>query len=103
MKMMDMDEKHVPQPAEPEELSRKMSQWQQANPHATLTDIEEVVQKELAQVRKWLTEKMLAERKSTTRGVPKCPSCGQEMVKNGWRRRKLKSKEGQSSELNRQH
>lgn len=97
-----MDEKHSPHPTEPDELSRKMSQWQQENPQATLTDMEEAVEAELAQVRKQLVEKMLAERESATQEVPRCPSCGQEMVKNGWRQRKLKSKEGQTLELNRQ-
>ena len=97
-----MDGKHTSQATEPDELSRKMSQWQQENPQATLTDIEEAVEAELAQVRKQLVEKMLAEKESVTQEVPRCPSCGQEMVKNGWRQRKLKSKEGQTLELNRQ-
>jgi transposase-like protein len=90
------------QPEQPDKLTRKMSQWQQANPKATLTEIEEAVEAELAQLRKRLVEEMVREKEAANQTVPDCPECGQKMVKNGQRKRKLASKEGQTLELNRQ-
>ena len=97
-----MDEKENSQQEQPNKLSDKMRQWQQANPNATLTDIEEAVEAELAQLRKQLVEEMVQEKEGVSQAEPDCPQCGQKMVKNGRRRRKLKSKEGQTIQLERQ-
>jgi hypothetical protein len=40
-----------------------MSRWQQANPDATMTEIEEAVEAELAKLRKQLVEEMVREKK----------------------------------------
>lgn len=86
-----------------DELVRKMSQWQEANPQATLTEIEEAVERELALVRKQLVEAMVQQKETTAATEePDCPHCGQKMVRNGRRQRRLKSKEGQTIELDRQ-
>ena len=45
-----MDKKGLPQPEIPNELARKMNQWRQTNPKATLTEIEEAVEVELAEL-----------------------------------------------------
>jgi len=95
-----MDEKQISQ--QPDELIRKMRQWRQANPKATLTDIEETVEAELAQLRKQIVEEMVQEEVSGLQEEPACSQCGQQMVKNGRRQRKLKSKEGQTIQLDRQ-
>lgn len=97
-----MDEKQISGEEQHDEMSQKMSQWQQANPDATLTDIEEAVEAELAQLRKRLVEEMVREKEAVSQEEPDCPQCGQSMVKNGRRRRKLKGKEGQTIELDRQ-
>ena len=97
-----MDEKPNPQTEISDELARKMSQWRQANPNATLTDIELAVEAELAQLRRQLVEAMVQEETVTTQEVPDCPQCGQAMVKSGRRKRKLQTKEGQTVELDRQ-
>jgi len=99
-----MDEKQTPNEEQkpPDELSRKMSQWQQTNPQATLTEIEEAVEAELAQLRKRLVEGMVQEKEAAIEEVPDCPQCGEKMVKNGRRQRKLKGKEGQELALERQ-
>ena len=97
-----MDEKQTPREEQPDELSQKMSQWQQANPLATLTDIEEAVEAELAQLRKRLVEEMVREKEAASQEEPDCPQCGERMVKNGRRQRKLKGKEGQTIALERQ-
>jgi len=97
-----MDEKQTPSEEQPDELTRKLSQWQQANHQATLTEMEEAVEAELAKLRKQLVEAMVREREATMPEVPDCPQCGQKMVKNGRRPRELKSKEGQTIKLERQ-
>jgi len=97
-----MDEKQTPSEEQPDELTRKLSQWQQANHQATLTEMEKAVEAELAKLRKQLVEAMVREREATMPEVPDCPQCGQKMVKNGRRPRELKSKEGQTIKLERQ-
>ena len=97
-----MDEKR---PSEAEilpELAEKMRQWRQANPQATLTEIEQTVEAELAHLRRRLVEAMVQETAEEGSEVPDCPACGQTMVKNGRRRRTLQSKEGQTLQLERQ-
>lgn len=97
-----MDKKQKPQEEQADELSHKMRQWRQANRKATLTEIEEAVEAELAQLRKQLVEEMVQEEAVSSQEVPDCAQCGQKMVKNGRRQRKLKSKEGQTIQLDRQ-
>ena len=97
-----MDEKPPPQTEISDELARKMSQWRQANPKATLTDIELAVEAELAQLRRQLVEAMVQEEAVAGQEVPECPRCGQAMVKSGRRKRKLLTKEGQTVQLDRQ-
>jgi YgiT-type zinc finger domain-containing protein len=97
-----MDEKQAFQVTQAEEISRKLSQWERENPDATFTDIEEAVEAELAQLRKRLVEEMLQQKEAAAQDSPTCPRCGEEMVKNGRRRRRVKGKEGQTVELNRQ-
>jgi hypothetical protein len=69
-----MDEKQTPNEKQPDELTRKMSQWQKANPHATLTEMEEAVEAELAKIRKQLVEDMVREKEATSQEVPDCPT-----------------------------
>lgn len=97
-----MDEQEPSREEQPDELMRKMSRWQQANPQATLTDIEEAVEAELAKVRKQLVEEMVREKEAASQEIADCPQCGERMVKNGRRKRRLKGKEGQMIELERQ-
>ena len=97
-----MDKKQTPGEEQPDELTLKMSQWQKANPHATLTEMEEAVEAELAQLRKQLVEEMVREKEAASREIPDCPQCGEKMVKNGQRQRELKGKEGQTIQLDRQ-
>ncbi len=97
-----MNEKNNAQQEQVDKLTRKMRQWRQANPKATLTEIEEAVETELAHLRKQLVEEVVDEKRSELQKKPDCPQCGQKMVKNGRRQRKLKSKEGQTIQLDRQ-
>ena len=97
-----MDKKQTFQKEVADELAAKLKAWRQANPRATLTEIEEVVEAELAKIRKeWVAELAQAGEESEAE-APNCPQCGQAMVKNGRRKRLLKSKEGQTLQLERQ-
>lgn len=87
---------------ETNEIMEKMKVWRAGNRQATLTEIEEAVEAELAQLRKQLVEEMIQEEAAELPDVPNCPGCGETMVKNGRRRRQLKGKEGKGIELERQ-
>ena len=83
-------------------LEEKLKAWEEANPQATLTEIEEAIDAELAKVRRELTEKLLQGKETREGERYKCPNCGKEMVKNGKRKRRLKAKGGERIELERQ-
>ena len=84
------------------ELAEKMRIWSQANPHATLTEIEIAVDKEVAKLRRTIVESLAQTRAVVEPNSHTCPQCERQMVKNGKRKRKLKAKEGQTIELERQ-
>ena len=97
-----MDEKQITPEEMPDELAARLKAWRQAHPRATLTEIEEAVEAELAKIRnEWVAELAQAGEESETE-TPICPQCGEAMVKNGRRKRRLKSKEGQTLQLERQ-
>jgi len=97
-----MDEKERSPKEVPDEVFNKLKAWRQANSKATLTEIEEVVEAELAKLRnEWVAELAEAGEESETE-APSCPQCGEAMVRNGRRKRRLQSKEGQTLQLERQ-
>jgi len=83
-------------------LAEKMQAWSQANPKATLTEIEIAVVSELAKLRRTIVESIAQSREAVEQISHECPQCGSQMVKNGKKRRKLKAKEGQTIEFERQ-
>lgn len=84
------------------DLAAKIETWTQANPKATLTEIEIAVDTELAQLRRTIVESIAQTREAVEQISYACPQCGRPMAKNGKKKRKLKTKEGQSIELERQ-
>jgi hypothetical protein len=84
------------------DLAEKMEAWSQANPKATLTEIEVAVDKELAKLRRTIVESIAQTRGAVEQISHECPQCGRRMVKNGKKKRKLQAKEGQRIELERQ-
>lgn len=84
------------------DLAETMRVWSQANPKATLTEIEVAVDKELAKLRRTIVESIAQTREGVEPISQECPQCGRQMVKNGKKKRKLKAKEGQTIELERQ-
>lgn len=82
-------------------LFTKVSAWHRANDKATLTEIEEMIDVELAKVRKQLVEIAFQEAEADEKVV--CLSCGHEtMANNGKRRRQLQIKGGETVTFERQ-
>ena len=92
-------EKDFPLEKLSDDLAEKMQAWSQANPKATLTEIEIAIDKELARLRRTLVEGITQTRETVEQASHKCPQCGTQMVKNGKKKRRLKTKEGQAIEL----
>jgi hypothetical protein len=69
-------------------IRARMQSWRTAHPRATLTEIEQELDRQLATVRaQWLTE--LAGTSPADMGV--CPDCGGALVRRGERARSLRT------------
>jgi RNase P subunit RPR2 len=90
-----------------EEASRKVLRWRQEHKKATLTEIEDSVDNELAKMRARMVQDLaltsetadlptMAEEKR-----PKCPQCGRPLVANGRQKRALVTDHEQVVELKR--
>lgn len=80
----------------------KIQAWEKENPEATLTEIEEAVDAELAGLRKVLIERAANREKESVPEKVSCPRCGQAMMKNGPKKRELKSKGGEKITIERE-
>lgn len=83
-----------------------MSGWRQANPTATLTEIERETDRRMATMRARLMAEV-AQASAMTEGGdaqarPGCPVCGGTTVRNGKRKRRLTTQHEQGLELERQ-
>lgn len=63
----------------------RLAAWRQAHPHATLREIEAEVDRQLADVRTGMIERLAEAAAETTR--PPCPTCGTTMQRVGQRQR----------------
>ena len=99
---MDTDKEHWHDRFE--EVEAKIRAWQQTKPRATLTEIEEAVEEELARLQRQLVEGLAGEMESKeTEGKEyRCPACQTLMHRNGKKKRRIRSKEDQVIELNRE-
>ena len=68
--------------------------WHQANRKATLTEIEEMIDQELAQVRKRLVS--IAFEEDEEDAEVSCPECNRVMGNNGRKERRLQIKGGET-------
>lgn len=84
------------------EVFAKIQEWERENPEATLTEIEEAVDAELAELRKALIERVANKGKEGAPEKVSCPRCGQGMMKNGQKKRELKSKGGEKITIERE-
>jgi RNase P subunit RPR2 len=87
-----------------EEVREKMRAWRRSNPNATLTEIEEAVEAELARLQQELVEELAgkAEIRESEEKEYLCPACQTPMQRNGKKKRRLRSKGKQVIELNRE-
>ena len=82
-------------------------EWREENPTATLTEIEEQVDRNLSGVRVQMIEDValiseLADLRGRWKGNrPKCVQCGGEIVANGRQERKIVTEYGKTIKLNR--
>lgn len=89
------------------EASQEVLQWRQKHKRASLTEIEETVDSELAKMRAQMIQDLaLASERADLRSLPqeerpRCPHCGGPLVANGRQRRRLTTDHEQSIELER--
>ena len=90
-----------------QEASKAMRRWRQEHKRATLTEIEETVDEELARIRAQMIQDLaMASEVADIRSMakeerPKCPECGRPVVANGRQKRHLATDHEQMVELNR--
>ncbi len=78
-----------------EQASAKVSEWRGKHPRASFTDIENTVDKQLAQVRATMIQdlamasEMRAFKELPAAKRPKCPECGKPLAANGKQSRQL--------------
>jgi hypothetical protein len=90
-----------------QEASQAMQRWRQEHKRATLTEIEETVDEELARIRAQMIQDLaMASDVADIRSLakedrPKCPQCGRPVTANGWQKRRLTTDHEQEVELNR--
>jgi DNA repair exonuclease SbcCD ATPase subunit len=90
-----------------QQASETVSQWRQKHPRATLTDIENSVDKQLARVRTAMIQDLALEseltdlKKLPPGARPKCPECGRPLSANGKQTRQLITNHEQSVKLER--
>jgi YgiT-type zinc finger domain-containing protein len=81
--------------------------WREEHPKATMREIEEEVDKRLSGMRARMIgdTAMKSGRAEWEAGEKEgeCPKCGGEMMKKGKKKRKLKTREGQEIELEREY
>ena len=76
-----------------EDMLNRLKKWEAENEGANLTQMEEAIDAELAGIRKQLLAQM-AQEDETKEARASCPNCGQPMMKNGKKRRELRTKNG---------
>jgi len=90
-----------------QQASDTVSDWREKHPRATFTDIENSVDKELAQVRTAMIQELVLESKLVDikqldpKERPPCPGCGKPLAANGRQTRQLITHHDQVVELER--
>lgn len=85
-----------------DKTAKQIREWQEANPQATLTEMERAIDEELEKLRRQIITGLVKERESQEDGKTACPNCERNMGKNGKRKRRLKTKGGEEIEYERQ-
>ena len=88
-------------------INATIAEWRREHPEATLTEIEDVVDSQIATVRTQMVEDLAQGgrtadlRRLAKEDRPRCPYCRRSVAANGKGRRKLKTFHGQVIELER--
>jgi YgiT-type zinc finger domain-containing protein len=88
------------------ELISGMTEWRQQHPKATLREMEVELDAQMAQLRAKMLEDMVAASEVAdwpAGDAPRCPACGQAMVKDGVATRQLTTHGGKELKLKRQY
>ncbi len=90
-----------------EEVMSGVTEWRQQHPKATFREIEEEVDKRLAELRvRMLSDSAIASASTEWKAGEQaavCPKCGAKLVKKGRKKRKLQTRGGQEVELEREY
>ena len=90
-----------------EEANREVQRWRRKHKKATLTEIEDTVDNELAKMRARMVQDLAMESETANlqsmanEERPKCPQCGRPLVANGRQKRRLTTDHEQKVELKR--
>lgn len=90
-----------------QEASREVVRWRRKHKKATLTEIEETVDAELARMRAQMVQDLALSSETADIGAlpqeerPKCPQCGRPLVANGQQSRELTTDHEQGVKLRR--
>jgi YgiT-type zinc finger domain-containing protein len=90
-----------------EEIISGVAEWREQNPKATLAQLEEEVDKRLAELRvRMIADAAMASRSAEWQEgeeAGKCPECGGELEKKGKKKRKLETRGGKEMEIEREY
>ena len=85
-----------------DKVAKRIEEWQENNPKATLTEMEMAIDEEMNQLRSEIMKRLVKERESKEATNQVCPNCGRKMGKNGRKKRQLKTKGSEQVEFERQ-
>ncbi len=91
------------------EVAQKMAQWRNEHPKATLRQIEQAMDEQLAPMRARMIEDLIStsaagDWEMAPEAHPaKCPECGTPLEKHGKHKRRLKTEGGAKLELEREY
>jgi YgiT-type zinc finger domain-containing protein len=84
-----------------DEMLNRLNKWEAENEDATLTQMEEAIDAELAGIRQQWLEQMAREGENREARAL-CPNCDQPMMKNGRKKRPLCTKNGDKVTIERE-
>jgi len=88
-------------------INKVIADWRKRHPTATLSEIEDIVDIQLAPLRAQMVEDLAGEGQTADLGQlegdarPRCPQCGMPVVANGKQKRRLVTRQEQGIELER--
>ncbi len=75
-------------------MLKRLKKWEEEHEDADLTQMEEAIDAELARMRRQILAQMAQESTQDREAKTLCPKCQQKMMKNGQKKRELRTKNG---------